>query len=240
LDGVDYVIHTAAMKHIDTSEYNPFEAIQTNVIGAEHLIDAAIDRGVKKVLAVSSDKAVDPINLYGATKLCADKLFIAANAYSGNAKTKFSVIRFGNFINSRGSVIPYFQELIDKGGQLLPITHFEATRFWITIDRAVELSLDVLGEMRGSEIYTPKMTASRVVDFVSGYFREHKLQFTETGLRDSEKLHEDLITQDDARHTYETDKWYITLTPKCPVPDGARPVATDFSYSSDRGLPWRD
>jgi FlaA1/EpsC-like NDP-sugar epimerase len=243
LDGVDYVIHLAAQKHVATCQYNPWEALQTNSVGMQHVADAAIDRGVEKVLAVSSDKSVNPINLYGATKLCADHLAIASNNMSKSGLvTKLSVIRFGNFIGSRGSIIPYFQELIDKGERVLPITNFEATRFWIPIDEAVELTLQALGEMQGSEIFTPKMLASPVVDFVRGYFgdKDYDMRFEEVGLGEGEKLHEDLITRDDARHTYETDKWYITLTPKCPVPDGARPVDADFSYSSDRGLPWRD
>ena len=228
LAGVDYVIHCAALKHVDVCEYNPIEAIKTNVGGAQNLIEAAIDTGVKKVLAVSSDKAVNPCNLYGASKLCADKLFIAGNAYSGAKGTQFSVIRYGNFIGSRGSVFEYFERLASKGLPL-PITSKDMTRFWIEIHEAACRALMAVEMMEGGEIFTPKMRAAKLVDMVRE--RWSSAVCTETGIRPGEKLHEDLISSQDAYRTGELLGWYITY------PDGVEvkgeKVAKGFSYTSE-------
>lgn len=232
LSGVDIVIHTAALKHVHKAEYNPFEAIKTNVIGAQNIIDAAIDRGVAKVLAISSDKAVNPVNLYGASKLCADKLFIAGNSYSGDGGTKFSVIRFGNFWNSRGSVVEFFQRLTDEGSEALPITDLNMTRYFISLKRAAECVVDCIGKMTGSEIFTPKMRVKRIIDIAMKINPDASL--LEVGARPGEKIHEDLITETEAKQTYETPGYYVTY------PDGisgpGEKVKEDFIYSSKGGL----
>ena len=189
--GVDYVIHCAALKHVDAGEYNPSEFVSTNVLGAQNIIDAALDRGIKKVLGVSSDKAVNPISLYGASKLCADKLFVAANAYSGKLGTRFSVIRYGNFIGSRGSVVPYWQELKWKGENIIPITDPEMTRYWITLEDAALRALEALKDMRGGEIYVPKMEKRKIIDVAREI--HPKAIFEYIGKRKGEKIHEEII-----------------------------------------------
>ncbi len=232
--GVDYVIHAAALKHVPVCERNPFEAIQTNVNGAQNVIDMAIDQGVKKVLAISTDKAVNPINLYGATKLCADKLFIAANVYSPKS-TKFSVIRYGNFANSRGSMIPYFKQLVAKGSSYLPITDSRMTRFFITLKNAVDLAFLVLEALKGGEVFSPKMPRYRIVDVAmniataSGNKFRPKTQLIYIGRRKGEKLHENLITADDAPNTYDCGPYYLTQI----EPFDAPKVDKDFTYSSN-------
>jgi len=228
MDSVDFVVHCAALKHVDVAERDPIEAIATNIDGARHVINAAIDRGVKKVLAVSSDKAVNPINLYGATKLCADKLFIAANAYSPK-KTAFSVIRFGNFVGSRGSVIEYFRRLKSKGSLTLPITDCRMTRFFIKLQDAAELCLDMIPTIDGGEVITPKMPAYYMYRVAQHIHPEATLALC--GIRPGEKITEDLIIQDDANRTWDCGEFYITM----PRPDdmcyGDR-VPTDFHYNS--------
>jgi UDP-N-acetylglucosamine 4,6-dehydratase (inverting) len=206
-DGVDYIIHAAAMKQVPTCEYNPFEAIKTNIHGAQNVIDAAIDKGVKKVVALSTDKAVNPINLYGGTKLVSDKLFISANAYAADKGTVFSVVRYGNVAGSRGSVIPFFKSLIDQGCTQLPITDFNMTRFWISLKEAVELVLKALDESKGGETYISKIPSFKVVDLAKAMLPECKC--IEVGIREGEKLHEVMITKDDSRSTYEYDQHYI-------------------------------
>lgn len=220
--GVDIVIHAAAMKHVGKSEYNPFEAVQTNIIGAQNVIDAAIDRGVKKVLAISSDKAVNPCNLYGATKLCADKLFLAADSYAGKSGTKFSVIRFGNYLWSRGSVLPYWKELVDRGEKVLPITDMRMRRFWISLDDAVSRCVAALVEMEGGEIFVPKMQAERVQDIAIREFRGVDLK--EIGIGKGEKLSEELITSEDAPYTREWGDFYVIGT------DRGKLVEREFRY----------
>ena len=234
---VDIVIHAAALKRLEAGQYNPMEFKKTNVDGAENIITAAIERGVDKVLAVSTDKACQPICTYGASKLLGDCLFIDGNSYSGTNGTRFSVIRFGNFVGSRGSVIPYFKHLIDDGVSRLPIRNYDATRFWIEVDKVVDTILDALHRMNGGEVFVPKMKAMRVVDFVKSHFPDARFRETELGY--GEKLHERMVASDDARYTYETDEFYITIAPHLPVPIGARRVPLDFEYRSDRGLPWR-
>lgn len=205
--GVDYVIHAAAMKQVPACEYNPFEAIKTNIHGAQNVIDAALDCNVKKVVALSTDKAVNPINLYGGTKLVSDKLFIAANAYSGEAGTVFSVVRYGNVAGSRGSVIPFFNSLIDQGCAVIPITDFRMTRFWITLDQGVDLVLKALDESKGGETYISKIPSFKIVDLAKAMAPERELK--EVGIREGEKLHELMITKDDSRSTYEYENHYI-------------------------------
>ena len=238
LDGASIVVHTAALKQVPTAEYNPLEAIKTNVLGAANLIDAAIDRNINRVIALSTDKAANPINLYGASKLCADKLFVAANAYSGFHKTRFSVVRYGNVVGSRGSVIPYFLAQAPTG--CLSITDPRMTRFLITLDRGVEFVLQCLGRMVGGEIFVPKIPSVRVVDLarVIGPDCEHKV----IGIRPGEKLQEVLIPEDDARLTLEFDDHFL-LQPSHSFWNqkdyGARgkPCADGFRYSSDSN-PW--
>jgi UDP-N-acetylglucosamine 4,6-dehydratase len=205
--GVDYVIHAAAMKQIPACEYNPFEAIKTNIHGAQNIVDACIDKSVKKCVALSTDKAVNPINLYGGTKLVSDKLFISANAYSGEGGTIFSAVRYGNVAGSRGSVIPFFESLIEKGIKELPITDFAMTRFWITLDEGVDLVFKALEESKGGETYISKIPSFTITDLAKAMVDDVKLK--EVGIREGEKLHEVMVTKDDSRTTYEYEKHYI-------------------------------
>ena len=206
-DHVDHVIHAAALKQVPTCEYNPFEAIKTNIHGAQNVIDAAIDRGVKRVVALSTDKAVNPINLYGGTKLVSDKLFISANAYSKISGTKFSVVRYGNVAGSRGSVIPFFKNLIEKGGNELTITDSRMTRFWITLEQGVELVFKALEESTGGETYISKIPSFKITDLAEAMLPGCKK--VNIGIREGEKLHEVMVTKDDSYLTYEYDKHYI-------------------------------
>jgi UDP-N-acetylglucosamine 4,6-dehydratase/5-epimerase len=241
-EGVDYVIHAAAMKQVPVCEYNPFEAIKTNIHGAQNVIDAALDKGVKKVVALSTDKAVNPINLYGGTKLVSDKLFIAANAYSGEKGTHFSIVRYGNVAGSRGSIIPIFQSMIEKGDKELPITDFRMTRFWITLEQGVELVFKALEESKGGETYISKIPSFNVVDLAKAMLPEAKM--VEIGIREGEKLHEIMVTKDDSRMTYEYDKHYIIYphfdwldVNKILLPGGTL-VEEGFEYSSDKNKQW--
>ena len=194
-EGVDYVMHAAAMKQVPASEYNPFEAVKTNVIGAENIVSAAIDRGVKKVIALSTDKAVNPINLYGATKLVMEKIMIAGNAYVGAKDTVFSVVRYGNVVGSRGSVIPFFAELAKKGIKELPITHKDMTRFWIRIEQGVKLVLIALEEAVGGEVFVPRIPSMKIVDLARAMVPDCTFKFV--GIRPGEKIHEVLISEDE-------------------------------------------
>jgi UDP-N-acetylglucosamine 4,6-dehydratase (inverting) len=241
-DGVDYVIHAAAMKQVPTCEYNPFEAIKTNIHGAQNVIDAALDKGIKKVIALSTDKAVNPINLYGGTKLVSDKLFIAANAYAGRHDTKFSIVRYGNVAGSRGSIIPIFKSIIDKGEDVLPITDFRMTRFWITLNQGVELVFKALEESKGGETYISKIPSFNITDLAKAMYPDAKLK--EIGIREGEKLHEVMITKDDSRLTYEYDKHYI-IYPKFEWMDinkyqlpGGKLVEESFEYCSSSNKEW--
>lgn len=204
-DGVDIVVHAAALKHVPVAEYNPLEAIKTNVLGSANIIDAAIDRNVKKVLALSTDKAANPINLYGATKLCADKLFVAANAYSGFHQTRFSVVRYGNVVGSRGSVIPYF--LAQRATGRLTITDPRMTRFLITLDQGVEFVLRSLDEMLGGEIFVPKIPSVLMTDLARVVGPDCRQEII--GIRPGEKLHETMVPEDDARVTIEYDDHFV-------------------------------
>ena len=205
--GVDYVIHSAALKQVPACEYNPFEAIKTNINGAQNIIDAALDCGVEKVVALSTDKAVNPINLYGGTKLVSDKLFVSANAYSGFGGTIFSVVRYGNVSGSRGSIIPFFKELMENGEKELPITDIRMTRFWMTLDDAVNLVLKALYESKGGETYVYKNPSYKVTDIAEAINPGGKIKIV--GIREGEKLHECMITSDDSRGTYEYGDHYI-------------------------------
>ncbi|WP_273321793.1 UDP-N-acetylglucosamine 4,6-dehydratase (inverting) [Vallitalea guaymasensis] len=241
-DHVDYVIHAAAMKQVPVCEYNPFEAIKTNIHGAQNIIDAAIDRGVKKVVALSTDKAVNPINLYGGTKLVSDKLFISANAYSKISGTKFSVVRYGNVAGSRGSVIPIFKNLIKRGDRELPITDSRMTRFWITLEQGVELVFKALEESSGGETYISKIPSFKITDLANAMLPEAK--FKEIGIREGEKLHEIMITKDDSRLTYEYEKHYIIYPhfewwkfDEAKVGNGVK-VQEGFEYNSNTNNEW--
>ncbi|MCR8660513.1 UDP-N-acetylglucosamine 4,6-dehydratase (inverting) [Paenibacillus endoradicis] len=204
-EGVDIVIHAAAMKHVDACEYNPFEAVKTNINGAQNVIEAAIDRGVEKVIALSTDKAAAPVNLYGATKLASDKLFIAANSYVGEKNTKFSVVRYGNVVGSRGSVVPFFQQIKHTG--VLPVTDERMTRFWITLEQGVQFVIDNLNRMRGGELFVPKIASMKIIDLAKAIGPECKIEIV--GIRPGEKLHETMITIDDSRHTIEYNDYYV-------------------------------
>lgn len=239
-DGVDMIVHAAAMKQVPGCEYNPFEAIRTNVIGAQNVIDAAIDRKVKKVIALSSDKAANPVNLYGATKLCSDKLFVASNSYSGASGTAFSVVRYGNVIGSRGSVIPRFRRM--KGSGRLPITDQRMTRFWITLDAAVHFVIRCFYLMRGGEIFVPKIPSMRIVDLARAIAPD--CEFEEVGIRPGEKLHEVMIPEDDARRALEYDDYYVVQptfawwSAELQKLNGGRALPDGFCYSSDRNREW--
>lgn len=242
--GVDYVIHAAAMKQVPTCEYNPMEAIKTNIHGAQNVIDAALDRGVKKVVALSTDKAVNPINLYGGTKLVSDKLFIAANAYTGANGTVFSVVRYGNVAGSRGSIIPLFRTLIESGETDLPITDYRMTRFWITLEQGVELVFKALEEAKGGETYISKIPSFKITDLAKAMLPHGSMK--EIGIREGEKLHEVMVTRDDSRTTYEYDKHYIVYPhfdwldlDKVLLPGGTL-VEEGFEYNSGNNKEWLD
>lgn len=241
---VDYVIHAAAMKQVPACEYNPFEAIKTNIHGAQNIVDAALDRGVKKVVALSTDKAVNPINLYGGTKLVSDKLFISANAYSGDSGTVFSVVRYGNVAGSRGSVIPFFKNLIDKGETELPITDFRMTRFWITLEEGVELVFKALVESKGGETYISKIPSFKITDLAEAMLPNCSLR--EVGIREGEKLHEVMVTKDDSRMTYEYVKHYIIYphfdwwSSKRYFTNGGESIIDGFEYDSGTNTEWLD
>ena len=240
--GVDYVVHAAALKHVQTAEYNPFEAAKTNINGAENVVTAAIRAGVKKVIALSTDKACNPINLYGATKLAADKIFIAANNLSGAGGCSFSVVRYGNVIGSRGSVVPLFQKLIKEKVTELPITDFRMTRFWITLDQGINFVLSCLKIMQGGEIFVPKIPSMRITELAQSMAPD--LLQREIGIRAGEKLHEVMISEDDARTTVEFSDRYAILTPflNLIMADyenfGVKAVSKEFKYASDSNDDW--
>ena len=221
LHGVEYVIHAAALKQVDTGEYNPMEFIKTNVLGSQNVIEACIDAGVKKVVALSTDKASSPINLYGATKLTADKLFVAANNYSIAYGTLFSVVRYGNVMGSRGSVIPYFQELV-KSGKPLPLTDLRMTRFWISIQQAVEFVMDSFEVMKGGELYVPRIPSMKLIDLARAISPNGKVR--EIGMRPGEKLHEEMISTDDSRRTLLLGTRYVVM-----------PVVAEWGYLTPNG-----
>lgn len=241
LEGSDYVIHAAALKQVPACEYNPAEAIKTNVDGAQNVIDASLDCGVKKVVALSTDKAVNPVNLYGGTKLVSDKLFIAANAYAGNKDISFSIVRYGNVAGSRGSVIPFFRSLIEKGETCLPITDYRMTRFWISLEEGVALVVKALAEAKGGETFISKIPSFYIKDLAEAMLPGCKTR--ETGIRPGEKLHEIMVTPEDAATTYEYEKNYIVYPQitynSRQVPDlSGKRVADGFAYSSGNNTEW--
>ncbi|OES46058.1 UDP-N-acetylglucosamine 4,6-dehydratase (inverting) [Domibacillus iocasae] len=237
-DGVDIVIHAAALKHVGACEYNPFEAVKTNIHGAQNIVEAAIDRNVEKVIALSTDKAASPVNLYGATKLASDKLFVAANSYVGDGNTKFSVVRYGNVVGSRGSVVPFFKKVKETGR--LPITDERMTRFWITLDQGVQFVLDNLERMHGGEIFVPKIPSMTVTDLAKAIAPECEIDVI--GIRPGEKLHEAMIMEDDARHTKEFDTYYV-IQPEFPwwseeYTAAGKSLEDGFKYTSDSNTEW--
>lgn len=241
LYGVDYVIHAAAMKQVPACEYNPNEAIKTNINGAVNLIEAALDTGVKRVVALSTDKAVNPVNLYGGTKLVSDKLFIAANSYTGLSETRFSIVRYGNVAGSRGSVIPFFRRLVQKGKTELPITDFRMTRFWISLEQGVELVIKALDESKGGETFIAKIPSFKITDLAKAVLPTCTLQ--EVGIREGEKLHEVMITKEDSSYTYEYDKHFIIYPhmswwEEAKVVPGGKLVSQGFEYSSGTNTQW--
>lgn len=236
--GVDYVVHAAALKQVDTAEYNPYEYVKTNILGSQNVIDAAIDAGVRKVVALSTDKASSPINLYGATKLTADKLFVAANNYSDAQGADFAVVRYGNVMGSRGSVIPLFRQLAAEG-KPLPVTDSRMTRFWITLPQAVQFVVDSFDRMQGGELYVPRIPSMRILDLIEAIAPGSETY--EIGIRPGEKLHEEMISSDDSYRTLRQDdryvvkptvqEWWFVEPPGEPVPQG-------FSYRSDTNDLW--
>jgi UDP-N-acetylglucosamine 4,6-dehydratase len=240
-DGVDIVVHAAALKQVPACEYNPIEAIKTNILGAANIINAAVDRNVNRVIALSTDKAANPINLYGATKLCSDKLFTSANNYSGSHETRFSVVRYGNVIGSRGSVIPFFQKRRKSG--VLPITDSRMTRFWITLEQGVQFVLKCLEHMQGGEIFVPKIPSMNIMDLAQAVAPECRLQVV--GIRPGEKLHEIMVPEDDARHTLEYDDYFAILpqfhdwsADSYMRQNGGQLCPEGFRYSSESNPDW--
>ena len=238
--GVDYVIHAAALKQVPAAEYNPWESVRTNVIGAQNVIDAAIERGVRRVVALSSDKAANPVNLYGATKLVSDKLFVAGNTYASGGETALAVVRYGNVMGSRGSVVPVFRKLRAKGH--IPITDRRMTRFWISLDQAVAFVLRALARMRGGEIFVPKLPSLRIVDLAQAVAPECAIE--EVGIRPGEKLHEMMITVEDSRKAVEYDDHFVIQpafswwSDEVGLEIGGRPVPEGFVYASNTNDRW--
>ncbi|AMC01348.1 UDP-glucose 4-epimerase [Aerococcus viridans] len=242
--GVDYIIHAAAMKQVPACEYNPFEAIKTNIHGAQNIVDAAIDCGVKKVIALSTDKAVNPINLYGGTKLVSDKLFVSANSYRGDEGTVFAVVRYGNVSGSRGSVIPFFRELLNNGTTELPITDTRMTRFWMTLDDAVDLVVKALEESKGGETYVFKNPSYTITDIAEAMNPGGKINVV--GIREGEKLHEVMITSDDSRGTYDYGDHYIIYpnyiwwSKDYYFKEGGTLIEEGWEYNSGTNTEWID
>jgi UDP-N-acetylglucosamine 4,6-dehydratase len=235
--GVDVVVHAAAMKQVDACEYNPFEAVKTNINGAQNVINAAIDAGVDRVIALSTDKACNPSNLYGATKLASDKLFVAGNAYVGTRTTRFSVVRYGNVVGSRGSVIPFFID--QRASGRLPLTHLDMTRFWLTLEQAAAFVIRSFDLMEGGEVFVPKIPSMKLLDLAKAIGPD--CEFDEVGIRPGEKLHEVMVSEDDARHTVEHDD-YFAILPEFSwwrsENKGGAPCAEGFRYSSDTNTSW--
>jgi UDP-N-acetylglucosamine 4,6-dehydratase len=239
MHGVDHVVHAAALKQVDTAEYNPSEFIATNINGSQNVVDAAINAGVQRVVALSTDKASSPINLYGATKLVADKLFIAGNHYAATHPTRFAVVRYGNVMGSRGSVVPFFRKL-NAEGKSLPITDKRMTRFWITLDQAVKFVVDSFDVMQGGELFVPRIPSMRILDLVEAVAPDAPTH--EMGMRPGEKLHEEMIASDDSRRTLRFPDRYVVQPVVASwgyqTPEGGEPVADGFNYRSDNNDLW--
>lgn len=241
LNGVDYVIHAAALKQVPACEYNPIEAVKTNIDGAVNVIDACLNSEVKKVIALSTDKAVSPINLYGSTKMVSDKLFCAANAYSGEYGTRFAVVRYGNVAGSRGSVIPFFQSIIDKGEKELPITDYRMTRFWISLEEGVKLVIKALEKSQGGETFISRIPSFKITDLAQAMLPG--CDMPEVGIREGEKLHEVMVSAEDSLRTYEYEGYYIIYPNydwwgKSRIIDGGVKVEQGFIYSSETNEEW--
>jgi UDP-N-acetylglucosamine 4,6-dehydratase len=239
MHNVDYVVHAAALKQVDTAEYNPFEYVQTNIIGSQNVVEAAIDTGVKKIVALSTDKASSPLNLYGATKLAADKLFQSANHYAAGYETRFSVVRYGNVMGSRGSVIPFFKKLAAEG-KPFPITDARMTRFWITLPQAVQFVVDSFDQMVGGELYVPRIPSMKLTDLVEAI--APGAETYEMGIRPGEKLHEEMISEDDSRRTLLLGNRYVVLPTIADwgdfvTPEG-KPLPDGFAYRSNTNDLW--
>lgn len=236
--GVDIVVHAAALKQVPACEYNPFEAVQTNVIGAKNVIDAAIDQGIKKVIMISTDKAVNPINLYGATKLCAEKMFVQASSYAGERGTRFGCVRYGNVVGSRGSVIPAFLDQRKAG--TIDITDPRMTRFWITLEQGVRFVIQCIERVRGGEIFVPKVPSMNIMDLAKAVAPDCEVKYV--GIRPGEKLHEVLISEDEARHAVESDNMYVIhpvhFGGRMESPVGASPLPDGFRFASDNNKAW--
>ena len=237
-EGIDVVVHAAALKQVPAAEYNPFEAVKTNILGAENIVNAAIDHGVKRVIALSTDKAANPINVYGATKLCSDKLFVAGNVYAGARDTRFAVVRYGNVVGSRGSVIPFF--LGRRATGTLPITDPRMTRFWITLQQGVDFVIDCLGRMLGGELFVPKIPSMNIMDLAAALAPDCKHEIV--GIRPGEKLHEVMVPEDDARNSVELEDRYVIL-PQFEYTwidayKSAKRCPEGFRYSSDTNDRW--
>lgn len=244
MHGIDYVIHAAALKHVPIAEYNPFECIATNVHGAENVVNASIRSGARRVVALSTDKAANPINLYGASKLASDKIFIAANNLSGEKGCRYAVVRYGNVLGSRGSVIPFFRRLVDDGAKELPITDERMTRFWITLQQGINFVLSSMALMRGGEIFVPKIPSMRITDLA--HCMAPKLPHRNVGIRPGEKLHEVMISAEDSRNTVELSDRYV-IEPSFNDWDanrkplaGGKSVVDNFVYTSDSNTDWLD
>jgi UDP-N-acetylglucosamine 4,6-dehydratase len=238
--GVDYVVHAAALKQVDTAEYNPFEYVQTNIVGSQNVVEAAIDAQVKKVVALSTDKASSPLNLYGATKLAADKLFQSANHYAAGHETRFSVVRYGNVMDSRGSVVPFFRKLAAEG-KPLPVTDVRMTRFWITLPQAVAFVNESFDMMQGGELYVPRIPSIRITDLVEAVAPGSETEAV--GIRPGEKLHEEMISLDDARRTLRIGERYVVLPTIATwgfTPPTGDPLPEGFAYRSDTNDVWLD
>lgn len=240
-EGIDIIVHAAALKHVPIAEYNPFECISTNVMGAQNVVNAALDNGVESVVALSTDKACAPINLYGATKLCSDKLFIAANNVRGKRKLKFSVVRYGNVLGSRGSIVPFFLEKKKSG--VLPITHEEMTRFNITLEEGVDMVLYAIENAWGGELFVPKIPSYRILELAEAIAPDCKTEII--GIRPGEKIHEEMITENDSMNTYDCGRYYV-LNPSAPVWNeqdwaakfSAKKVPKGFKYNSGTNAEW--
>jgi len=237
--GIDYIIHAAALKQVPAAEYNPFEAVKTNILGAQNVIDVAIDHKIKRVVALSTDKAANPVNLYGATKLCSDKLFVAGNSYVGRNQTRFSVVRYGNVAGSRGSVIPFFKKCLKKG--VLPITDPRMTRFWITLEQSVNFVLECLEHMVGGEIFVPKLPSMNIMDLARAIGQNCKTEIV--GIRPGEKLHEVMVPRDDAPSTVEYETFYLIkpgfqFFERRFCENGCKKVPENFEYSSGTNTRW--
>ena len=240
-DGVDYVVHAAALKQVPACEYNPMEAVKTNINGAMNIVDAALDCGVKRVVALSTDKAVNPINLYGGTKLVSDKLFIAANAYAGMKDVCFSIVRYGNVAGSRGSVIPFFRNLVNQGETALPITDYRMSRFWISLNEGVQLVIKALSEAKGGETLISKIPSFKITDLAQAILPG--CEMPEVGIREGEKLHEVMVTKEDSMLTYEYDKHFIVYPHfdwwnPSKIQEGGKRVEQGFEYSSGNNTEW--